>query len=205
MEVRTLLEPAKYYHIYNRGIAGADIFPEDRNYAYFLKLYARHVAPAVSTLAYCLLRNHFHLFIQIKTSEVALASVEAEEKDGARNSSTASLALANFFNAYAKAINHAYARNGALFEHRFRRVEVAEELYGLRLIHYIHHNPQKHGFVEDYRHYSHSSYRAFLSDRPTGLQRQQVLEWFGGRERFVAVHQTLTDEKALREVIQLGE
>jgi hypothetical protein len=36
------LEPGKYYHIYNRGNNRENIFNEERNYAYFLKLYAFH-------------------------------------------------------------------------------------------------------------------------------------------------------------------
>ncbi len=55
------LEPGKYYHIYNRGNNRENIFKEDRNYAYFLKLYVFHVGPIADTYAYCLLRNHFHL------------------------------------------------------------------------------------------------------------------------------------------------
>jgi hypothetical protein len=35
------LERGKYYHIYNRGNNREDIFLQERNYAYFLKLYAR--------------------------------------------------------------------------------------------------------------------------------------------------------------------
>ena len=60
------LEPGRYYHIYNRGNNRENIFKEDRNYAYFLKLYAFHVGPIADTYAYCLLRNHFHLFVRVK-------------------------------------------------------------------------------------------------------------------------------------------
>lgn len=31
------LEPECFYHIYNRGVNGEDIFKEERNYLYFLK------------------------------------------------------------------------------------------------------------------------------------------------------------------------
>ena len=32
-----------YYHIYNRGTNGENIFLEDRNYEYFLGLYIKHI------------------------------------------------------------------------------------------------------------------------------------------------------------------
>ena len=60
------LEHGKYYHIYNRGNNRENIFVEERNYPYFLKLYAQHIFPVADTFAYCLMRNHFHLLVHIK-------------------------------------------------------------------------------------------------------------------------------------------
>ena len=45
------------------------IFYEERNYQYFLKLYARYIEPVADTYAYCLLSNHFHFSLYIKTKE----------------------------------------------------------------------------------------------------------------------------------------
>ena len=56
------------------------------------------------------------------------------------------------------------------------------------MIHYIHWNPQKHGFVTDFREWLYSSHHALLADKPTHLQREQVLAWFNGRLEFDAVH-----------------
>jgi hypothetical protein len=41
----TTLHPGRYYHIFNRGNNREDLFREERNYRYFLKLYAKHVHP----------------------------------------------------------------------------------------------------------------------------------------------------------------
>ena len=60
------LQHGRYYHIYNRGVNRENLFVEERNYRYFLQLYARHVEPIAYTYAYCLLRNHFHFLVQIK-------------------------------------------------------------------------------------------------------------------------------------------
>jgi putative transposase len=54
------------YHIYNRGTNRENIFLEKRNYAYFLQLYIKHIEPVAETYAYCLLRNHFHVFARIR-------------------------------------------------------------------------------------------------------------------------------------------
>ena len=42
-----------YYHIYNRGTNGENIFVQERNYEYFLKLYEKHIVPVADTFAYC--------------------------------------------------------------------------------------------------------------------------------------------------------
>jgi putative transposase len=58
-----------FYHVYNRGINGEDLFKEARNYPYFLKLYAKYISPVAETYAYCLLKNHFHLLIRVRSEE----------------------------------------------------------------------------------------------------------------------------------------
>lgn len=63
------LQYGQYYHIYNRGNNQENLFREERNYRYFLKLYASYIEPIADTYAYCLLRNHFHLLVRIKTVE----------------------------------------------------------------------------------------------------------------------------------------
>lgn len=63
------LQPGVIYHIYNRGNNREDLFREERNYRYFLQLYARHVHPIADTFAYCLLQNHFPFLVRIKTEE----------------------------------------------------------------------------------------------------------------------------------------
>ncbi|MBF8283376.1 MAG: hypothetical protein HW378_2291 [Anaerolineales bacterium] len=60
------LHPGQYYHIYNRGNNRENVFREERNYPYFLKLYAKYIEPIAETYAYCLLRNHFHLLVRIR-------------------------------------------------------------------------------------------------------------------------------------------
>lgn len=47
---RTPLEVNRFYHIYNRGNNGQNIFFEDRNYPYFLQKYAQYVQPYVEIL-----------------------------------------------------------------------------------------------------------------------------------------------------------
>ena len=68
------MEYGKFYHICNRGVNREDLFRNDDNYRYFLKLYAKHVEPVADTFAWCLLKNHFHLLVRIKEEHEILES-----------------------------------------------------------------------------------------------------------------------------------
>jgi len=171
------LQPGRFYHIYNRGNNGENLFLEDRNYRYFLQLYIQHVHPVVETYAYCLLRNHFHLLVRIKD----LTGLEPKPPHQY---------FSNFFNAYTKSINKAYGRTGSLFERPFRRIEVMGAAYFRNVVAYIHRNPQHHGFVDDFREWPFSSYDVVLSEHATRLQRDVVLEWFGGPQEFMDLQQS---------------
>jgi putative transposase len=105
--------------------------------------------------------------------------------------------FSDLFNSYAQAINKANSRTGKLFEEPFRRILVNNDAYFTELIYYIHHNPQKHGFVNDFRTYPHSSYHSHLSNALTKLKRDEVLEWFGNNNEFERFHLMNQDLKNL--------
>ena len=65
----TPLQPGLYYHIYNRGVNGENIFIEERNYEHFLNLYEKYIAPICDLFAYCMLRNHFHIMVRVRPED----------------------------------------------------------------------------------------------------------------------------------------
>ena len=54
------IEFGKFYHIFNRGNNSQDIFFEEENYLYFLKLLTKYIFPIADIYCYCLMNNHFH-------------------------------------------------------------------------------------------------------------------------------------------------
>jgi REP element-mobilizing transposase RayT len=186
------LQPGMCYHIYNRGNNRENLFLDERNYPYFLRLYKKHVDPIADTFAYCLMRNHFHFSVRIKETSQILKTSDVYSKKV-----SPSQAFANFFNAYAKAINKGYGRTGSLFEERFARIPITSTFYFQNLIFYIHFNPQKHGFVADFRDWYWSSYHELIGNGPTDLKRNEVLELFGGIRGFEEFHQGRLNEKKL--------
>jgi len=206
------LEYDTCYHIYNRGNNRENIFVQERNYHHFLKPYARYVDPVADTLAFCLLKNHFHLLVRIKSEEEIIKTLKVSLPTDMNSKQRISLdphtrqtkktlesnypskRFSDFFNAYAKAMNAALGRTGSLFQQPFGRVRVDSERQFWNVIAYIHQNPQKHKFVDDFREWCWSSYRIMLSDKPTLLQRAEVLEWFGGKQQYLERHAEMVSE-----------
>ena len=179
MQQITPLENGKYYHIYNRGINSDTLFKEKDNYNYFLNLYETHIDPIAETFAWCLMKNHFHFLIRIKEVEEIKTAIKIQP----------SQSFSNLFNAYTKAFNKKYQRHGALFERPFRRKWVNYDTYFQNLIVYIHNNPVHHNICDHPIEYAWSSYLSCLSDKPTKLKRQEVIEIFTDIENFKYVHQ----------------
>jgi len=201
------LIPDEYYHIYNRGNNGENLFLEKKNYTYFLTLYNKYISSVADTFAYALLKNHFHFLVRlkdiqtsdfIKTSEVSKTS---EVLDVSEVSKYYSQAFSNFFNAYAKAFNKQYNRTGSLFQTRFGRKRIQSHSHLIYLVQYIHMNPQRHGFVHDFRDYPYTSYQLFQNNKKTVLLRDEVLEWFDGRRGFELFHEKNSDFSKIKDVV----
>src|SRR5690349_19525333 len=209
-----------YYHIYNRGVNCEDIFVQERNYDLFLRLFEKHLLPVCDLFAYCLLKNHFHISVRVKAEEEILATkktlrVSSVDHYHARPGETADLQagqprkplgskyvsdqFSNFFNAYAKTINKAYGRTGSLFQHPFGRVPITTAYQFWNVIAYVHQNPQKHGFVTDFRDWKYSSYGVILTEKASMIKRGEVMKWFGSGDDYLSLHQQwVTDAQTKR-------
>jgi len=169
----------EYYHIYNRGTNGCDLFKGKENYEHFLNLYDMHISPVAETFAWVLMKNHFHLLVRIK--EKSLESILPYQ------------AFSNLLNAYAKAFNKRYQRTGSLFEHPFHRKRISEVEYFRHVVIYIHNNPVHHRFTEHALDYPWSSYLTCISVKPTHLHRDEVIGWFDNKANFKTAHDNQED------------
>ena len=172
--------PEAYYHIYNRGVAKQKIFLDDQDYKTFLsylKLYLTFpnlqgptlkVSPSrqlknyfdqIKLLAYCLMPNHFHLFI-----------FQKDQND-----------ITNFMRSvatkYSRYFNKKYHRVGPVFQGNYKAVMVATENQFIYLSKYIHRNPL-HARL-DLEGYKYSSYQNYLGKfTQTWLDKSEILSYF---------------------------
>jgi REP element-mobilizing transposase RayT len=191
--INTPLQEHCFYHIYNRGNDSINVFYQPRNYGYFLQKYEQYLSGCIDTYAYCLLPNHFHLLVKIKGKENFRLSEDgfpnSEDLKKLTAEQIVSEQFRRFFMSYSKSINVQEGRTGSLFQKTFRRKQVDSDSYFTRAVLYIHHQLEHHGFRNmNYKNYAWSSYCKLIQDGNTILKRQDVLDWFGGKDGFVRSH-----------------
>ena len=160
--------PNQYYHIYNRGAHRSDIFRNDADYVFLLKLVKEQAQKCdISVIAYCLMHNHYH-FLLCQNGNVKISNF-----------------MQAVFNVYTKAFNSKYELSGTLFEGPFRAIHVNRNEYLLHLCRYIHRNPYEAGLVVALEQWHYSNYLVFIEKRDgTLVDREFVKEKFGSPEEY---------------------
>lgn len=201
--------PGSFYHVYNHANGRENLFIEEKNYDFFLQLVIKHILPVSKIYAYCLMPNHFHFLVQLKTEEELIFQFEKmiRSKQLSKTGLTNTFCLAEFLlkksnkpfsnllNSYTQSFNKVYERKGSLFRQNTKSREIIDDNSFCKLVHYLHANPVHHRFVKAIHFWPHSSYRSFLSQLPTKLERQYVLNVFGGLEQFIKYHEQPIDPK----------
>jgi len=193
-QIQPLLH-GQYYHIYNCGINGERLFREKTNYEHFLRLYEKYIDPIANTYAWCLMGNHFHLLVRIKEVDEInkfLNSIitpdRVQNPVRGNNATKPHLYFSHLFNSYSQAYNKMYERHGSLFERPFKRKQIDNENYLRQVVLYIHNNPVHHGFCNHPIEYAWSSFQTGTTNEVANKNRNEVLQWFGGKAVFDASH-----------------
>jgi len=138
---RISFRAGNFYHICNRGVNANTIFFSHDNYIYCMRLIEKNSKRYLVTfIAYCLLPNHFHFLLK-------------PEKDN-----NVSQFMNSLFGSYTQAVNKQLARQGPLFQGRFRAVLVDREEYLIHLARYIHLNPVMAKLINTAQEWPFSNY-----------------------------------------------
>jgi len=197
MDIRKeVLEPDAFYHVYNRGVNSEKIFDAKENYLFFLKKFAAHINPVCEVYAYCLMPNHFHFLIKVKSKKeiqtfVKVSNFEKGDHDEQQKGlhafdSLVSKQIGKFISSYSQAYNKFTNRHGALLESPFKRKRIETEEYLRNLIIYIHLNPTD--LKQNFETYPFSSFPSILSQSKTNLMREEAIILFGDIENFIYSH-----------------
>ena len=198
-------EENSIYHIYNRTNNKELLFLNDDNRIFFLKRYKEFLSPVTDTYCWCLQSNHFHLLIKVKSDRNIRSFLKNKpdneltitEKHFIAGKKVINELLVHtfkrFFQSYALAFNKMHNRNGNLFYKPFKRIAIENDTQFTMAMVYIHSNAVKHGLVKDFADYLWSSWHSILSDKPTLLAREEVIDWFGSLELCIKAHYELAN------------
>ncbi|MEX0877573.1 MAG: transposase [Candidatus Spechtbacterales bacterium] len=174
--------PNSYYHIYNRGVEKRDIFMDDRDYRVFLSYLKVALSPEleeetkdealteieearlrrlrlhedIELLSYCLMPNHFHLFVYQKDHQFAIRDLMRSVMVG-----------------YVRYFNKRYKRVGGLFQGRYKASLIDNDAYFSHISRYIHLNPK------EWETYPYSSYKYYNGQQQAvWVNPNRILELF---------------------------
>jgi putative transposase len=166
-----------YHHLYNRGASKQNIFFEEENFLYFLRRLKYYKEKyKIEIIAYCLMPNHFHLFVKQKTDGLSISKL-----------------ISSLLNSYTKSINKKYKRSGSLFESKTKSKQITDESYFKWVIKYILDNPVKAGFCESIDEWEYSNANVLFGKSKDMLTDAEfVSSNFDSRNQMI---EFLTDEK----------
>ena len=160
---RISLVSGEFFHLYNRGNSKQRIFLDEEDYSRFVKLLYlcnsnrkinfrddivdKHIDAfdfdrgknLVSIGAWCLMPNHFHLYVY--SSLPSVDTIAGDDSSGENNNVTKF--MLKLCTSYAKYFNKKYGRTGKLFEDKFKSVHIKDGNQAKYLFSYIHLNPIK--------------------------------------------------------------
>jgi len=185
------LEYDSYFHIYNRGINSTILFKDSKDYELFLNKYFEYISPVADTLAWCLMKNHFHFLVRILPVDKISFIKEKEQskiKYSERKKYNPTKQFSHLFNSHTKYFNAKHKRTGGLFETPFRRIKIDSDVYLKNLVSYIHSNPVKHGCVDNVFDYPWSSYLSIMTINKKDDNYCKTLGLFNSKNEFIELH-----------------
>jgi REP element-mobilizing transposase RayT len=188
------LIPGETYHLFSRAVGFEKIFYSDENYRYFLSRYEHHISPIADLYTYALIPNHFHLLPRIKPVETIAQYYEVIKQKPYHPVETdlsdfIMERFSNWLNGYTKAFNKMYRRKGALFMDYLRRSPSKNDSDFCNYVFYLHKNAVHHNLTQNIGDWKWDGYTALTGNLPTFLLREDLLNFFGGKEGFIRFHQ----------------
>ena len=149
------------YHIIIRGLDMQPVLEEPEDKSEFLNLLNYYRAKCgYEVYGYLLLDDHIH--IVIKEGEKSIGNVM--KCIGVK---------------YVAWYNARHAREGRLFHDRFKSEPVEDDAYLQTVLRIIHQEPVRLGLATEVGRYDWSSYKEYLHDVGTFLDKESVLQTFG--------------------------
>jgi len=171
MEIPKFYNINSYHHLYNRGVKRDKIFLDDSDYKYFIrKMKEYRTKYLIEVICFCLLPNHFHLFVKQLTNEYTIGKF-----------------IGDLTNAYTRGTNKKYGRLGVIFESKTKSKLITDETYFIWLCKYILNNPVKAGLAIKPEGWEYSSANEYFGMTSLNItDKKEMLKRFNSIEEFTS-------------------
>ena len=160
-----------YYHVYNRANNRRSIHLAEQTIDFFLQLINEiKVSYKINIYAYCVMKNHYHLFIQTE-----LANLDQ--------------AMKFFGERYAVFINQVTNGSGPVFCGRYQAKIIKNDRYLLQVCRYIHLNPVQAGCSSNFLTYKWSSIGCYLTQSFHCVNPKFFYQYFINLDDFINYHE----------------
>lgn len=190
------------YHVYNQGNNRQPIFFQQRDYLIFLNLYKRLFEPVSSTIAWCLMPNHFHFMIY------ADERCNEKIKQGGIYLDPITNSIRKLLSGYTRIFNNQYEKTGSLFRQKTKSkclsaIDIKPgspdqiQDYYINCFHYIHQNPLRAKLIEQLEDWEFSSYRDYAGLRTGTLCKKElgIVHCNYSPESFMELSNKLVEER----------
>ncbi len=184
--------PDHIYHISNQGNNSQTIFFKREDYLLFLTLYASLISPNLSTIAWCLMPNHFRFMVL--TGEKCCEKI----KQGGIIIDPVTNGIRKLLSGYARIFNSRNNRTGSVFRQKTKakclspipgNIETADPRLQpfINCFHYIHQIPFVTNLVSRLEDWEFSSFRDYAGLRDGKLCRKDLAATYCGYQpgRFI--------------------
>jgi len=195
-------EKGHLYHVYNQGNNREVVYYDRQNYLLFIRKIREYLIPYVDILAWCLMPNHFHLMVFVKSTQIEPV-IEGNTSEGSQNiARTLNNSIAIMLRSYSNIINKKHNRVGSLFRPKTKAAcldpvngympswytlsgltkinyQFAENQYPQICFNYIHNNPVVSGLAIDISSWEFSSASEILGLRRSKLVNKKRIAEFG--------------------------
>ena len=147
-----------FHHIMNRGINGENIFQNDDDKLYFIKLLKDKIKLfRIRLLAYCLLNNHYHISLQNTSNKLSdfMKQVNGE---------------------YGMYYRKVHGGKGYVFQNRYKSTLIQDNKYLIQVILYILLNPVKAKITGNAFRYNWSSINEYFKNNSETITDVKFIE-----------------------------
>ncbi|HRS53544.1 MAG TPA: hypothetical protein P5250_02415 [Bacteroidales bacterium] len=179
--IKTPFMPDKYFHIYHKVENGRNLFPTEEYKNIFFNALNKIINPYAKIIGYCLLPDHYHLLIKVKS--------QLYQKNGFPNiGQLLTYYLRRFIRNYNQFVNTQEKKKGKLLSALPYITPIKDNEQMKEILVGIHLNPVYHNITEDPGIYQWSSFQPFLKQNNDNLPCEEVLNYYGGKQKFIDYH-----------------